>query len=216
MKGTQLTADLNVLIIRTDKKIPLMRRTHTGYQDGRYGLPSGHLELNETPFAGAARELLEEIGVDIELSELHFKHFMLHESNCPHATLFFQVTWDGSVENKEPHKCDELRWVTAENLPELVAIDVILSTFHSPYPDDRMAFLNRLEVRSKLLGRKMTPLFTQFRATIPGSQSSNTLMRSFQTVSKVMGVPISTSEELRLREVFGYPGSDKLPNEMWQ
>ena len=95
---------------------------------------------------------------------------------------------------------------------ELEAIDVILSTFHSPCPDDRMALLTRLEVRSQLLGKKMTTLFTQFRAAIPGSQPSNTLMRNFLVASKVMSIPISTSEELRLREVFGYPKSDKLPN----
>ena len=118
MRGTQLTTDLHVLIMRTDNTILLMRRAHTGYQDGKYGLPSGHLEPNETPFAGAARELFEEVGIDIELSELHFKHFMFHESNSPRAALFFQLTWDGPVENKEPHKCDELRWVTAENLPD--------------------------------------------------------------------------------------------------
>ena len=118
MKGTQLTTDLHVLIMRTDNTILLMKRAHTGYQDGKYGLPSGHLEPNETPLAGAARELFEEIGVDIELSELNFKHFMFHESNSPRAALFFQLTWDGPVENKEPHKCDELRWVTAENLPD--------------------------------------------------------------------------------------------------
>ena len=118
MKGTQLTTDLHVLIMRADNTILLMKRAHTGYQDGKYGLPSGHLEPNETPLAGAARELFEEVGIDIELSELNFKHFMFHESNSSRAALFFQLTWDGPVENKEPHKCDELRWVTAENLPD--------------------------------------------------------------------------------------------------
>ena len=118
LKGTQLTADLHVLIVRADNSILLMRRASTGYQDGKYGLPSGHLETNERPFAGAARELIEEVGIDIELSKPHFKHFMFHESNCPHAAFFFQLTWDGPVENKEPYSCDELRWVTAENLPD--------------------------------------------------------------------------------------------------
>ena len=118
MKGAQLTADLHGLIVRKNKTILLKKRGNTGYQDGQYGLPSGHLKPNETPLAGAARELFGEVGIDIELSELHFKHFMFHESNSPRTALFFQLTWDGPAENKEPHKCDELRWVNAEGLPD--------------------------------------------------------------------------------------------------
>ena len=46
------------------------------------------------------------------------------------------------------------------------------------------------------------------------SLKPDTVGRGIWRQMKVTDVPISTSEKLRLREVFGYPGSDKLPNEV--
>ncbi|MEO1336648.1 MAG: NUDIX domain-containing protein [Myxococcota bacterium] len=117
MKGIQLTGDLHVIVVRNGHQVLLMRRFNTGYQDGKYGVPSGHLEPGETPTQGAIRELLEEVGIDADLQALKFRHFMFHESNNARAALFFQLDWDGETSNNEPHKCDELRWVPIDTLP---------------------------------------------------------------------------------------------------
>ena len=51
-----------------------MRRSGTGYMDGHWGLPAGHLDPDESLVTGASRELHEEAGVRVEPSELDFVH----------------------------------------------------------------------------------------------------------------------------------------------
>lgn len=43
-----------------------LRRTGTGFLDGYYSLPGGHLEAGELPSEAAARECFEETGVQID------------------------------------------------------------------------------------------------------------------------------------------------------
>lgn len=51
------------IILEQDGKLLMMRRHNTGYQDGKYGLPSGHLEEKEFATVGTIREVAEEIGI---------------------------------------------------------------------------------------------------------------------------------------------------------
>lgn len=55
-----------------DHKILLSLRKNTGWMDGFYGLPSGHVEQNETIKGSLVRELQEEVGLDIDESNLSF------------------------------------------------------------------------------------------------------------------------------------------------
>ncbi|WP_244498385.1 NUDIX hydrolase [Aureimonas ureilytica] len=56
-------------VVRFEDRILLCRR---GIEPGRgrWTIPAGYLELNETPDAGAAREALEEAGARIDISRL--------------------------------------------------------------------------------------------------------------------------------------------------
>ena len=49
------------------KKILLSKRKNTGYKDGEYELPGGHLEENETIQECAIRETIEETGHDVKI-----------------------------------------------------------------------------------------------------------------------------------------------------
>jgi 8-oxo-dGTP diphosphatase len=62
---------VSTLLIK-DKKIFLLRRYNTGWEDGKYNLPGGHLNGNETAREAAAREVLEETGVKVKIDDLHF------------------------------------------------------------------------------------------------------------------------------------------------
>ncbi len=111
------------LIIRNKEgEILLMLRQNTGYQDGNYVVPSGHVEEGELPKAAMIREAKEEIGIDLGLEELEFAHVSsrpAHDETGDRVDFFFLAkTWSGEVVNMEPHKCAELKWIKPTDLPE--------------------------------------------------------------------------------------------------
>ncbi len=96
-----------------------MRRLNTGYQDGQYGLPSGHLEDNESISHGLCREVKEEIGVFIKPSDLSLVHVMHRKETDIRVDLFFVATKiKGTPVNAEPDKCDDLQWFRLDKLPK--------------------------------------------------------------------------------------------------
>jgi ADP-ribose pyrophosphatase YjhB (NUDIX family) len=111
------------LLLVVDGKILLSRRFQTGYEDGNYGLPAGHGEDRETAREGTAREALEEIGITIDVNDLDFalvQHRWCADQGNQHARVGFYFTprkWEGEPTNKEPDKCDDLKWFPLDALP---------------------------------------------------------------------------------------------------
>ena len=96
-----------------------MRRFHTGYRDGEYSVPAGHLDGNETVRAAAQREAAEEVGVQIRADDILFSSVMHRNEGDERVDFFVLVrAWQGEPHNNEPEKCDELRWVNIKFLPE--------------------------------------------------------------------------------------------------
>ena len=104
-----------------DGKIFLIRRYQTGWQDGKYTLPSGHLDGEESVSAAMTREVREEAGVEIEPQDLQFAHVM-HRVRLGEREYvdFFFVTekWIGEPYNAEKHKADEAQWFPVDKLPD--------------------------------------------------------------------------------------------------
>ena len=116
MARSALTVDLH-LIIRDRTKILMGVRKNTGFCDGMYHLPAGHLEDGETITSGAAREAKEELGIDIDQADLALVHVMHQREG--RLSLFFEVKkWAGHIVNAEPDKCEALDWISKDDLPE--------------------------------------------------------------------------------------------------
>ena len=108
---------VHLFFIREDK-ILLARRFNTGYRDGEYSVPAGHLDGDETVSAAAAREAEEEIGVRIEADDIRFSSVMHRIEGDERVDFFVHIRkWEGEPFNAEPNKCDELRWTEMDNLP---------------------------------------------------------------------------------------------------
>lgn len=108
---------VHLFLLRGDS-ILLLRRANTGYEDGSYSVPAGHIEANEAPLAAMIRETSEEIGIALEPSLLSFALVLQRRAAAPRVDFFFAATeWDGEPTNREPRKCDELRWVALDRLP---------------------------------------------------------------------------------------------------
>lgn len=107
------------MILRKDDTILLLKRKNTGYCDGDYGLPSGHVEPNEHVLNTMLRETKEEVGIVLTKSQATFlavQHWV--ETDPPYMYFYYESSdWQGTVTNLEPNKCDKLLWAPVDNLP---------------------------------------------------------------------------------------------------
>ncbi len=102
-----------------DGKILLLRRANTGYEDGNYGVPSGHADGGEPAKEAACREGLEEANVKVDPKTIKPAHFMHRHQEDERFDAFFAVEeWEGEPTNSEPEKCDDLSWFPLDNLPD--------------------------------------------------------------------------------------------------
>lgn len=112
-----MIASSYLMLIRKEK-ILLLRRWHTGYEDGNYSLPAGHVEESESLTQAGAREFFEEIGVRIKPQQLTLVHVMHRKEQDIRMDFFFTTAiGDQRPVNKEPEKCDDLRWFALNKLP---------------------------------------------------------------------------------------------------
>ncbi|WP_429843453.1 NUDIX hydrolase [Brevibacillus sp. FIR094] len=99
-------------------QVLLLRRYNTGYEDGNYSVPAGHLDGNEEVKTAAIREAKEECGIDIDPASCEMVGVMHRRSNDERIDFFVAATeWRGEIINAEPNKCDELVWVDMDKLP---------------------------------------------------------------------------------------------------
>ena len=102
-----------------ENQILLIRRYQTGYMDGHYSVPAGHLDGGETVRMAAVREAREEVGVWIDPADLCFAGVFHRCEDEERVDFFVHVqAWDGEPVNAEPRKCDDIRWTYMDDLPE--------------------------------------------------------------------------------------------------
>lgn len=101
-----------------EKEILMLKRQGTGYCDGDYDLPGGHLEKNEDIFDGMIRETKEEIGIILAREEMEILH-IYHRYKSGMLKFVFKVNkYEGEPINGEPDKCEKIEWININNLPE--------------------------------------------------------------------------------------------------
>ena len=112
------------LVLTRKNEILLSRRFNTGFHDGEYSFPAGHLDGNETLVKAMIREAKEETGIELKPEDLKLVHVMHRkEPNEERVDFFFVVErWSGEPKIMEPHKCDDLRWFNVNNLPDKIIL----------------------------------------------------------------------------------------------
>ncbi|MEU2014046.1 NUDIX domain-containing protein [Nocardia sp. NPDC019302] len=115
----KLIGDVHLMLVDDQGRYLFGRRADTGYEDGAWHLPSGHLESDESVVDALVREAAEEVGVVISPEDVQFAHVMHNSSSVGRAAFFFLVrTWGGNPANQEPDKCDALEWFAPAELPD--------------------------------------------------------------------------------------------------
>ena len=116
-----------------DERIFLLRRANTGYRDGEWAMPAGHVESGETPTQAAMRELREETGVIADLSDVRFAHALYRlcgelRDRAYVDFLFICKSWSGEPRNEEPAKADACGWFDLDGLSDIVDFHAAMLT----------------------------------------------------------------------------------------
>lgn len=115
------------LILRRGDEVLLARRANTGYADGLWHAPSGHIEDGEDAHRGLIREAYEEIGLQLAPEQLRVALVMQHRGpgGRPRIGWFFEAVCGpgpgevpGEPVNREPDKCSGLAWYPLSALPD--------------------------------------------------------------------------------------------------
>jgi len=106
------------VVLELHERILLMRRCNTGFFDGQYSLPGGHVEPGESIKAAAVREMREELDVLVDPDALSMIGVVHRYSDTNRIDFFMKATtWSGTPIRAEPDKCDDLVWVDLHQLP---------------------------------------------------------------------------------------------------
>lgn len=108
------------VVLKNDKnEYLLLQRANTGYLDGYYEYPAGHLERYESLHECAVREVKEEVGVDIKVEDLKLIHINQNDIDKPYLNFTFVCSkWEGKPLIREPEKCSDMQFFALYALPE--------------------------------------------------------------------------------------------------
>ena len=106
------------VLLERGGRVLLMRRAGTGFFDGLFSLPGGHVEPGESLRATAVREMHEELGVRIALGDLDTLGVVHRRSDTNRIDFFLRArAFVGEPAICEPEKCDALGWFVRDDLP---------------------------------------------------------------------------------------------------
>jgi 8-oxo-dGTP diphosphatase len=101
------------VVVREDGRLLAIRRA----DNGTWELPGGVLELNETPEAGVAREVLEETGIHVEVDELTGVY---KNTTRGIVALVFRCKPSGGTERTSTEST-AVEWLTSDEVSERMA-----------------------------------------------------------------------------------------------
>ena len=135
MKERFTTRQAIFAICRNDKgEILLEQRANTGYLDGFWDFPSGHVEKGEGLRESMARELHEETNLTVQPENMKLVHidqyFGSESGDADYVNYTFLITnFSGEPKILEPVKCSGLGWFSVDKLPEKLTINVRQNQF---------------------------------------------------------------------------------------
>lgn len=114
-----LTTDAIVFVKKTETFILLIQRGGEPYK-GKWALPGGFIEMDETLETACKRELLEETGLKVDRMN-QFKTYDSIDRDPRHRTI--SVVHSAELESKQKviggDDAAEARWFSLDSLPEL-------------------------------------------------------------------------------------------------
>ncbi len=108
---------VHTFVFDDEGRLLLIRRANTGFLDGFYTLPGGHVDRYESVERAAVREVSEEVCIEVTKIDpviaMPYRHGV--------DFLFEARRWSGTARIGEPESCDDLCWAAPDHLPDPTA-----------------------------------------------------------------------------------------------
>ena len=109
------------MIIKNEKEeILFQRRCGSKLWPDFLGLPAGHVDKGEDVYQALVREAREELNIDINAKDIEDKFVVnrINKNLKPYYDVYFVIkNYKGIIKINEPNKCQELKWLDLDNLP---------------------------------------------------------------------------------------------------
>ena len=110
------------MIIKNEKgEILFQRRCGSKLWPNFLGLPAGHVDKGEDVYQALVREAREELNIDINDKNIEdtFVVNRINKNLKPYYDVYFVIkNYKGIIKINEPNKCQELKWVLLDNMPD--------------------------------------------------------------------------------------------------
>ena len=137
------------MLLLKNGQVLMMLRKNTKIDDEKWGIPSGHVEGEESPLEAAIRETKEEVGVSVLSEQAKFVHttYKVDKTIDDQVRVnftFISENWLGAPSVCEPDKCGGVKWFDLNNLPENISFHAnhVLTKYRS---GDFYSYVLRIE-----------------------------------------------------------------------
>lgn len=117
-----------VFLVR-NQQFFMIKRANTGWMDGKYTVPSGHVEEDETFLEAAVRETKEEAGIVIKPESTRFVHVCERDEEKNDRVwddmYFICADFEEEPYSAEPEKASEGAWFDYTDPPEELMIPAV-------------------------------------------------------------------------------------------
>lgn len=109
------------MIIKNERgEVLFQRRLGSKLWPNFLGLPAGHVDKGEDAYEALIREAKEELNIDITTKNIEdiFVVNRINKNLKPYYDIYFFIrSYKGIIKINEPNKCQELKWLDLDNLP---------------------------------------------------------------------------------------------------
>lgn len=121
MARAEFLSAVYMIIMNEKGEVLFQRRWGSKLWPNFLGLPAGHLDKEENALNALIREAKEELDIDISSDDIEdtFVVNRINKNLKPYYDVYFVIkNYGGLIKINEPNKCQELKWVNLEELPE--------------------------------------------------------------------------------------------------